>query len=65
MQERVTMSLWKRLKVRFFVIFYTVVYFGRWDIHHGRIGNRIEIQRKARGETHKVFISYPLRTIKL
>lgn len=59
------MSIWKKIQVRFFVIFYNVIYYRRWAIHHGRIGNRIEISKKEYGETHKVFISYPLKTIKL
>lgn len=57
--------MWAKIKIRFWIIFYNIIYYKRWSIHHGKIGNRVEIHKKEYGENHKVFISYPLKTIKL
>ena len=57
--------LLKRIQARFFVMLYNIIYYRRWSIHCGRIGNRIEISKKEYGNTHKFFVSYPLKTIKL
>ena len=59
------MKLWTRFKICIFVIFYNIVYFKRYSIHCGRIGNRVELSRKEYGNNHKFFIAYPLKTIKL
>ena len=59
------MSIWKRMQIRFYIMFYSIIYYKRWSIHYGRIGNRIEISKKEYGNTHKFFVAYPLKTIKI
>ena len=59
------MSIWKGIQIRFYIIAYNIIYYRRWSIHCGRIGNRVEISKKEHGNNHKFSVSYPLKTIRL
>ena len=60
------MTIWKRIVIMFWITFYRIIYFKRYQIHYGRMGNRVEISLRKLGCTHKFFISQgELRTIKV
>ena len=56
----------KLIYANFFLIFFRLWYFKRWDVGFGYLSNnRVQIYRCKRGSlAHKFRISYPLKTIR-
>ena len=61
------MKTLKWLFVKVCISYYTILYFGRYRITHGKIGNRIEIFKTDDDlrQDHKFQVAYPLKTIRL
>ena len=59
------MSFSKFLYLHFCVFFYSVLFFLRKRVAYGRIGNRVEIYARERGDYHKFGVAYPLKVIRL
>ena len=59
------MSRFTVLSIKLWVFFYSVVFFMRKRITYGRIGNRVEIYARERGDYHKFGVVTELKVIHL
>ena len=55
----------KMLRIRLYVLFYSLFYYKRNTIDFGRLGNRIEIYKTAYRDYHKARVCTILKVIKI